>query len=483
MSKNKFDLTGQTFYYWTVLQEAEPNKHGQTQWLCKCKCGTVRTITTGSLRSGKSKSCGCYKSEINTNHLAGKRFGRLTPIKVVGKNQRANVWECKCDCGNIINVKSTSLMNGTTTSCGCKMKEYQEKRAVDFTGTSTSDITVISKDFTNHAGSVIYTCKCNHCGNLFTCTDHALRQGCVHSCGCTYGSSLENEIADYIKSLIPGKTILRSYTLGKLGKYELDIYLPDYKIGIEVNGSVIHSTEGNPYNPKPKLYHRNKFLLAKDNGIRLINIFDVFWTDKLKSFLANLLQPSSRIPARKCICCIVTKAEANKFFDIYHLQGGNRNSKWHYGLYFNDELISVMSFGTKRYSKGIELIRYAVKSGFLVLGGAEKLFKHFLTDVNPDSVFTYSDNNYFSGEVYKRLGFQEQGVTTPDYYWFINHKGYYSRESCQPHKLKQKYPELYDETARSVETDIMLKLKGKRVYMCGNTRWIFSPRVKRKDNV
>lgn len=474
MGKNKLDLIGQVFGYWTVIKEVDKNKHGQTQWLCRCKCGNEGIVTTIALRSGRSKSCGCYKIQMSTNDLKGRQFGRLTPIKIVGKNQRANVWECKCSCGNTVNVKSTSLMNGTTTSCGCKLKEYQENRTVDFTGNETSDISVLAKLKTNKAGSVIYQCRCKHCGNIFECTDHALQQGCVHSCGCTYGSKLENEIADFIKDLVPNIKMYRSYKISSDIKQEFDIYLPDYALAIEVNGSFIHSTEGNIFNPKDKKYHQNKFLLAKSQGIRLINIFDVFWGDKVKNMLKEIFLPKKKIFARKCSCELIDKYIANRFFEEYHLQGGNRNSRWHYGLYYNNELLSVMSFGIKRFGTDVEIIRYAVKTGYMILGGAEKLFKHFLADTDVDSVFTYSDNNYFTGNVYKKLGFKEVGITSPDYYWYNCKQGYLSREKCQPRLLKKKYLELYDAHAKSVEADIMLKLGFCRVYMCGNTSWKFS---------
>ena len=88
----------------------------------------------------------------------------------------------------------------------------------------------------------------------------------------------------------------------------------------------------------------------------------------------------------------------------------------------------------------------------------------------------YSDNNLFTGSVYKRLGFVCNGMTTPDYYWFSKKYGYMSRETCQPKKLIEKYPALYDSSSKSVEKDIMLKLNAKRIYMCGNTRWVLNLR-------
>lgn len=59
--------TGQKFNRWTVLSRAE-NKEGKVHWVCKCECGTVREVQGHKLRSGISKSCGCYKLE----YLTGK---------------------------------------------------------------------------------------------------------------------------------------------------------------------------------------------------------------------------------------------------------------------------------------------------------------------------------------------------------------------------------------------------------------------------
>ena len=410
MSKNKLDLTGQTFHYWTVLQEAEPNKHGQTQWLCKCKCGTVRTLTTYSLRSGRSKSCGCYKSEINTNPLAGKRFGRLTPIKVVGKNQRANVWECKCDCGNIINVKSTSLINGTTTSCGHE---------------------VVSKG--------------------------------------------EYSVYDFVKTLIPENMITKSKVLD--GK-EIDIYIPSRNLGIEYNGSMFHASEGGVFVTKDKYYHRDKFVLAKEKGIHLINIFDYAWLDeqeKIKSYLHDLLGETTKIYARKCRWARIEKTEACGFADMYHLQGSTRLQEINYGLYYIDELIAIMSFGKPRYKQSsdiFELQRYCVKFGCHIVGGAERLLKAFEREYKPSKIISYSDNNYFSGNMYSRLGFDFIRYTEPDYVW-VNKRdlSVLPRYKCQPKLLKNKYPELYAEVTSSREIYIMTHLGYCKVFGCGNTFW------------
>lgn len=50
----------------------------------------------------------------------GRRFGNLTVQEFVGFDKfRRALWKCKCDCGNIVNVAGQPLRSGNTRSCGC----------------------------------------------------------------------------------------------------------------------------------------------------------------------------------------------------------------------------------------------------------------------------------------------------------------------------------------------------------------------------
>ena len=52
--------------------------------------------------------------------LTSQKFGRLTALKDVGVNKhRSRLWRCRCDCGNLTTVAHGSLRSGKTTSCGC----------------------------------------------------------------------------------------------------------------------------------------------------------------------------------------------------------------------------------------------------------------------------------------------------------------------------------------------------------------------------
>lgn len=62
-----------------------------------------------------------------TYDLTGRRFARLVALECVGSNKcKARLWRCICDCGNYTVVPSSRLLNGNTTSCGCKHLEIME---------------------------------------------------------------------------------------------------------------------------------------------------------------------------------------------------------------------------------------------------------------------------------------------------------------------------------------------------------------------
>lgn len=60
------DLSGLRFGRWTVLRRGKNTEQGQARWLCQCECGTKRLLKSIVIRRGKSKSCGCLKSELTT---------------------------------------------------------------------------------------------------------------------------------------------------------------------------------------------------------------------------------------------------------------------------------------------------------------------------------------------------------------------------------------------------------------------------------
>lgn len=70
MAKKATDLTGQRFGHWTVLKRGK-NVKGQVYWVCECDCGTIRPVLAGSLKNGKSTSCGCHNNQKTSERLLG----------------------------------------------------------------------------------------------------------------------------------------------------------------------------------------------------------------------------------------------------------------------------------------------------------------------------------------------------------------------------------------------------------------------------
>jgi hypothetical protein len=117
------DLTGQRFGKLVALDRAGSNKHGQCLWLCKCDCGGTKGVISSYLTSGKTKSCGCLERDRTLN-LSGQRFSRFVVLEFAGRNEnRVALWLCRCDCGTTKTVRAANLRNGNTKSCGCLHKE------------------------------------------------------------------------------------------------------------------------------------------------------------------------------------------------------------------------------------------------------------------------------------------------------------------------------------------------------------------------
>ncbi len=247
------------------------------------------------------------------------------------------------------------------------------------------------------------------------------------------GSIAEGQIRTIVESL--GVFCRKDKQL--LNGKEIDIFIPDLMVGIEYNGNYWHSEEVMIKASKPITYHQDKTLLSKDKGIQLIQIFEHQWLEKseiFKSVIANKLGFSDKIYARKCK--VVELKDCKEFLETNHLQG-NCPSSTKLGLTYNDELVSLMTFGKPRFNKSYEyeLIRFCNKLNTSVVGGASKLLKYFETKYKPKSLVSYANLQWSDGGLYNQLGFTYSDTSTPNYWWIRNNK-LLNRYQCQKHKLK-----------------------------------------------
>lgn len=256
---------------------------------------------------------------------------------------------------------------------------------------------------------------------------------------------------------------------------EIDLFIPEYDFGIEFNGNYYHSyCENDVLDDRRKgdiLYHQNKSLKAKEKGIFIYHIFEYEWNDKrkqeiIKSQLRNLCHKNdNKIYARNCE---IKEVKDNKlirsFLDKNHLQG-YRSSKIKLGLFYNDELVSLMTFGKPYLSKSNnyewELYRFCNKLNTSVIGGFNKLLNYFIKVYNPKNILTYSNFAKGSGSIYKNAGFECLELTKPNYVWW---KG-----TNLGDEILARY-----QTQMKDEVKIMEANDYSRIYDCGNNKWVLN---------
>lgn len=232
----------------------------------------------------------------------------------------------------------------------------------------------------------------------------------------------ENNLFEFISKIYNGE-IIRTYRDGRL---EIDIFIPNLKIGFEFNGLYWHSDLF-----KDKNFHKNKSDFFSGKGIRLIHIWEDDWDSKrsiIESQIKNLLMKSERkIAARNCEVKIIDNVKiCRNFLDQNHIQG-YVNSNLKIGLFHNEELVSIMSFdhfeGRKRMKEDEwNLNRLCTKNGLNVVGGASKLFTWFLKNIKPKRVVSYADLDWSRGDIYYKLGFNLDYQSDPDYKYIIKDK-------------------------------------------------------------
>lgn len=254
---------------------------------------------------------------------------------------------------------------------------------------------------------------------------------------------------------------------------EIDFYLPDYSIGIELHGLFWHSEYF-----KNRNYHYQKYIECKKQNIQLIQIFSDEIQEHLDIVLSRLKNKlgiyDRSIFARKCIIKEIDYKNKKDFLEKYHLQG-NDNSSICLGAFYNDELISVMTFSKKRFgckeNNTWELMRYCLKEGVKSTGLASKLFTHFTRKYTPQKVISFADSRWSMNGFYNKLGFEYTHHSKPGYFYIKNcHR--LNRMLFQKHKLPQ-ILETYDPLLS--EHQNMLNNNYLRIFDCGNDVFEWTP--------
>jgi hypothetical protein len=280
-------------------------------------------------------------------------------------------------------------------------------------------------------------------------------------------SALENDLALFIEENYNGELIRGK----RFNNKELDIYLPELNIGIEFNGVYWHSEF-----KKENDYHLKKHQYFTDLDIQLIQVWEDDYNYKreiVESMLLNKLGKSNSIYGRKCIIKEVSNKDTVDFLNDNHIQGWCV-SKIRYGLYYNDELVCLMTFGKNRLNLGgssaeseFELLRFCNKLNTNVVGGSSKLLNYFIKVNNPKKITSYSKNDYSNGDLYKKLNFELISTSDANYYWVV--------DGIRVNRFNFRKDKLVKEGFDSnlTEVKIMHQRGYWRTFDSGNKKWIY----------
>ena len=359
-----------------------------------------------------------------------------------------------------------------------RIKTYENNKIKNIINNLPSFINYISRRFNKNKTDYIIKLKCNRCDTLFDINRQLLyfRQEansniCLNCNPILNGTSnKEKELYEFIKNNYSGNIIRNSKNI--ISK-ELDIYLPKLNIAIEFNGLYWHS---DLY--KNKKYHLSKTNQCLEKKINLIHVWEDDWDYKqeiVKSILLNKIKKSKKIYARNCIIKeIKNNSIVRDFLNKNHIQGFV-GSKVKLGLYYQDRLVSIMTFGKLRKSLGHndiendwELLRFCNILNTTITGGASKLFKYFINNYSFSKIISYSDISRGVGKLYEKLNFSYSHQSDPNYYWII--------DGIKKHRFNYRKDKLVTMgyNKNKTETEIMNSFNYYRVFDCGSKKWIFS---------
>lgn len=269
------------------------------------------------------------------------------------------------------------------------------------------------------------TIKCS-CGKLHTHNRTVLGRNSTSKCyDCRPGVSKKNSRYEgELKELFPNF----SHAARFIGAKDIDLLDKSAGFGIEFNGMVWHShgTSKHSMFNNPDINenrHLEKTLLCEEKDIELFQIFEFeFQKNTTKkdiwiSMINDKLNKSTSVPVNKTIIKEVSKEESKIFLDENHIQG-YINSNINIGLYYMDELISLISLNTTHTTTEWELTRLCSLKNHNVAGGFNKLLMYFEKTFKPRSLLSYANRRWSNGGVYEELGFEFNYSTEPNSFYF-----------------------------------------------------------------
>lgn len=385
--------------------------------------------------------------------------------------------------------------------CGAAKRGYRLDIAASSRATADAKLAAFGRRFEEearaiHGGAYDYsetqyagrrsklTIRCPQHGEFTQTAEHHLmrEQGCP---ACSHHQSRgESEIVQFISAFM--KPVVRDRSL--IAPKELDIYVPEAKLAIEYCGEYWHGSRAAKYEAVSRVRHLEKQDACEAFGIRLLTVWESEWLNHsvpIKRLIRNAIGRSrGSVMARKCDVRRVAPSPAKRFFDRYHIQGGGGAGE-HYGLYYGKHLVACMRFTKGSNDRGPDaerqwtLSRYA--TSISVPGGGSRLFKSFVDEFKPELVKSFSDNRWFDGAMYERLGFKLEATLGPDYKVYHQRLGLLPKTSWRREKIADRIRDLKSSETYDADGDprserkMTYLLGGIRLYDCGKKKWVWTP--------
>jgi len=278
-------------------------------------------------------------------------------------------------------------------------------------------------------------------------------------------SKMEYDLISEISKVYEGD-IIHTYRLettkNKNGYKSVDIYIPEFNLGIELNGIYFHQNEKNQ--------HSLKRAVCEHEGIDLLQFTDHDYKhrkDIIISMINNKLGKNRKIHGRKCVLRSIDTETYRNFLESNHIKGFAA-AKIKLGAYYNEELVSVFSVSKSRYNRNEEeIIRFCSVKNTTVVGILSKFLHHLKKNFETTVLVTYADLHYGNGNAYEKVGFEYLHTTPPNYFYY-KHDKMYSRLKFQKNKLKHI---IEDWSEDKTEKEMMESAGYMRYYDCGNKKF------------
>lgn len=280
-----------------------------------------------------------------------------------------------------------------------------------------------------------------------------------------YRSRYENELSSFLTEIDINHSINNRSIISPL---EIDLYIENFNIGIEIHGIYWHSELIQPNTN----YHLMKYQKTKEKNIFLFQFFENEIRDKkdiILSMISNKLQLNKeKIGSRKVSIEKISNTDLNNFLNKNHIQGKTPLSKIRYGAIYDNEIIGVCSFQPKK--EVYELTRFCTKNNTTVMGLFSKMVNRFTNDYSPSKIISFSDNRYSNGDLYLHNGWVLETEMAPTYY-YTDLQNVFHRFLFRKKNIERKFNISIEDKTEKILTE---ELGFTRLWDAGKKKWSLS---------